>query len=117
MLLSLLLAVIIVASSLYVAITITHGQTPFGWRTTAGLVAWVIGSCSAVLFLVTVIYAHRIGGFPYYDPLLASIYRYGCLSAFVGLAVGVAGIGRVRVAVVVLSGTMLTLWLICATSE
>ncbi len=108
---------VLLASSLCIAAAIRRRQTQFGWRAPAELAAWVIGSSSAILFVSTAIYAQVIGGFQYYDPDLLRIYRYGCLSALLGIALGLAGRGRVRLAVTALSGTMLILWLVLATSE
>ena len=41
------------------------------------LVAFGLVTCSGLLAVYSLIYAHAIGGFPYYDPRLLRFYRWG----------------------------------------
>jgi hypothetical protein len=58
------------------------------------LIGFIFATASAVLALSSVMYAHAIGGFKHYDPLLLSIYRLGILLALAGFTFAVAGIWR-----------------------
>jgi hypothetical protein len=58
------------------------------------LVALGLGSASALLAFSSIIYAHVIGGFPFYDPRLLRIYRWGTLLSLSGLVCGIIGIWR-----------------------
>ncbi len=87
------------------------------WRARAQVGAWAMASISAFLFLGTSVYTRGNGGFAYWDPTLMRIYRYGTLTAMVGLVTGLLGVGRVRATIVGLSGTMLLVWFIVASGE
>src|SRR5690348_12985555 len=50
------------------------------------------GSC--LLAIATVLYAQIIRGFPFYDPLLLRIYRWGMLLSSVGVMFGIGGVWR-----------------------
>jgi len=58
------------------------------------LVGLGLATSSAILMIVTTIYAHQIGGFPFYDPLLLRIYRWGGLLSSAGIVFGVGGVWR-----------------------
>jgi len=49
--------------------------------------------------------------------MLLRIYGFGTLAALVGFTLGIFGIGRIRVAVMGLTGTMVLLWLVAAAGE
>jgi len=53
-----------------------------------------LATCSALLALGTRIYAHAIGGFPFYDPRLMRIYRWGLLLSLGGIVLGLIGCWR-----------------------
>jgi hypothetical protein len=57
-------------------------------------IGFVLATASAVLAVSTVIYAHHIGGFPYYDPRLLRIYRWGALLSLTGMAFALGGVWR-----------------------
>ncbi len=94
-----------------------RGNPSSSWRTRFQVGACCLAAASALLYLGTVLYSRIIGGFPFYDPTLMAIYLLGALTALVGLLIGTLGRGRARVAVMGLSGSMLTLWLATASSE
>jgi len=58
------------------------------------LLAFGFATCSALLALSSVIYAHSIGGFPFYDPRLLRIYRWGGFLSLGGIVLGVLGCWR-----------------------
>jgi hypothetical protein len=58
------------------------------------LVAFSLATCSALLALISLIYAHAIGGFPYYDPRLLRFYRWGGILSDAGLVLGIIGCWR-----------------------
>jgi hypothetical protein len=53
-----------------------------------------LATASAILAVSSVLYAHAIGGFPYYDPRLLRMYRWGGLLSLSGLVFGIAGVWR-----------------------
>ncbi len=116
-----LITVVVVAgltgSSVAVLSSIRRADAKPSWRARAQVGAWAVASISAFLFLGTSVYARVNGGVTYWDPTLMRIYRYGALTAMFGLATGLLGVGRVRASIVGLSGTMLLVWLVAASSE
>jgi hypothetical protein len=58
------------------------------------LVGFSLSTCSALLALISLIYAHAIGGFPYYDPRLLRFYRWGGVLSDAGLILGIIGCWR-----------------------
>ena len=66
-------------------------ETPFSWLS---LLGFALSTCSALLAVGSVAYDHAIGGFPFYDPRLLRIYRWGNLLSLTGVVLGVVGIWR-----------------------
>jgi hypothetical protein len=70
------------------------------WRTpgtrfsSLSLLAFGLATCSGLLALISLIYAHAIGGFPYYDRRLLRFYRWGGILADVGFVLGMLGCWR-----------------------
>ena len=58
------------------------------------LVGFGLATGSALLALISLIYAHAIGGFPYYDPRLLRFYRWGGMLSDAGLVLGIIGCWR-----------------------
>jgi hypothetical protein len=56
------------------------------------LIGFILATASAVLAIVSVIYAHVIHGFPFYDPLLLRIFRWGLLLSGAGFVFGISGV-------------------------
>jgi hypothetical protein len=54
-----------------------RGKTPETWLSGLSLLAFTLATFSALLAVTSLIYAHLIGGFPYYDPRLLRFYRWG----------------------------------------
>ncbi len=52
-------------------------RTPFS---ILSLIGFALATASGLLAASSVLYAHAIGGFPFYDPLLLRIYRWGALA-------------------------------------
>lgn len=84
------------------------------------LIGFAFATASALLGVSTAIYAKAIGGFPYYDPTLLRIYRYGALLSLSGIVFGVAGLWKPSAlrwhAPVCAVGTLLY-WLMQASTE
>jgi hypothetical protein len=71
-----------------------RGRTPetcLSWLSPAAL---GLATCSGLLAVISVVYAHAIGGFPYYDPRLLRFYRWGGMLADGGLLLGIVGCWR-----------------------
>jgi hypothetical protein len=58
------------------------------------LVAFGLATCSGLLALISLIYAHAIGGFAYYDPQLLRFYRWGAILSDMGVVLGIIGCWR-----------------------
>ena len=58
------------------------------------LVAFGLATCSGVLAVISLLYAHAIGGFPYYDPRLLRFYRWGGILSDTGVVLGIIGCWR-----------------------
>jgi uncharacterized BrkB/YihY/UPF0761 family membrane protein len=58
------------------------------------VVAFGLATCSALIALSSLVYAHRIGGFPFYDPRLMRIYRWGGWLSLVAVVLGLIGCWR-----------------------
>jgi hypothetical protein len=58
------------------------------------LLAFGLATSSALLAMTSLIFAHAIGGFPYYDPRLLRFYKWGGILADTGLVLGIIGCWR-----------------------
>jgi hypothetical protein len=68
---------------------------PKNWTPTAilSLLGFALATVSALLAVMTVAYA-QVRYFPFYDPLLMRIFRWGALLSAAGLLFGVGGAWR-----------------------
>lgn len=81
---------------------------------------FALATASVLLAALTVFAAMIRGGFPYYDPLLLTIYKIGLLLSLGGLIFGICGIwriGPVRWHAPICALGMLLFWLLSAASE
>ncbi len=51
-------------------------------------------TASALLAVSAIIYAPHIGGFPFYDPRLLRIYRWGALLSLIGIIFAFGGVWK-----------------------
>jgi hypothetical protein len=58
------------------------------------LIGFTFATLSAFLAVSSIAYARAIGGFPFYDPLLMKIYRWGGRLSLAGFVFGVVGCWR-----------------------
>jgi hypothetical protein len=58
------------------------------------LISFTLATASALLAFSSLVYSHAIGGFPFYDPLLLRIYRWGGLLSFAAVTFAVGGVWR-----------------------
>ncbi len=58
------------------------------------LSGFALATASGLLAISALIYAQLIGGFPYYDPRLLRIYRWGIQLSLIGVIFGLAGVWR-----------------------
>jgi hypothetical protein len=65
--------------------------TPFSVLSMIGL---FLATCSALLAFGGLLYAHAIGGFPFYDPRLMRLYRWGARLSLAGIVLGIIGCFR-----------------------
>jgi hypothetical protein len=104
----------------------------FGWRgvkrgfgrkslcSILSLIGFGFGTASALLAISGILYAQAIGGFPYYDPRLLRIYRWGFLLSLTGFVFAIGGVWRTSAlrwySPVLALGTLL-LWFAYAAGE
>jgi hypothetical protein len=69
-------------------------KQPLTVRTVLSLAGFVLATTSALLAIVSLLYAYAIGGFPFYDPRLLRIYRWGVLLSLAGTVLAIGGISR-----------------------
>jgi hypothetical protein len=84
------------------------------------LIGFILATASGLLALASVLYAHAIGGFPYYDPRLLRIYAWGGLLSLSGIVFGIAGVwrpGPVRWLAPACSFGTLLFWFVSAMGE
>jgi hypothetical protein len=84
------------------------------------LVAFGLATCSGLLALSSIVYAHAIDGFPYYDPRLMRIYGWGGMLSLAGTVLGVVGCWRynpLRWFAPLCAFGMFVFWAFAATSE
>ena len=87
------------------------------WRGYFAIVAAGLAGISVALWVGSFVWAHRIGGFAYYDPVLMRFYRWGSVTGLGGLVCGFGGAGKLKWPVCGLATIMTLLWLIAATGE
>jgi len=87
------------------------------WRSYVAIGAIGLAGVSALLWVVSLIWARAIGGFPFYDPVLLRFYRWGFLTSVLGLFVSLVGKGKLRWPTTGLSLLMSMLWFMAATGE
>ena len=58
------------------------------------LCGFVLSTCSALLAVAMFVYAHAIGGFPFYDPRQMRMIRLGTLLSLTGFLCALGGIWR-----------------------
>ena len=58
------------------------------------LTGFALATASILLAISAVLYARHIGGFPYYDPRLLRIYRWGSLLSLTGFTFAVVGLWK-----------------------
>jgi len=84
------------------------------------LVGFTCATAAAMLASGSLAYAHAIGGFPFFDPLLLRIYRLGGSLSLAGVAFALGGIWRhslLRWHASFCSVGMLLFWLAAAMGE
>src|SRR5271168_2393929 len=84
------------------------------------LLGFSLATISLIIAVASILYARKIGGFPYYDPLLLRIFRWGTIFSLGGLLFSVAGVWRrsaLRWYAVALSILTFFFWLVSAAGE
>lgn len=97
----------------------THQPKPKTLSAILSLIGFIFATTSAILAVSSVAYA-QVHHFPYYDPLLLRIFRWGGLLSLAGLVFGIGGMwrpGSLRWHAPVCGLGMLAVWFIAATGE
>jgi hypothetical protein len=84
------------------------------------LVGFTFSNASGILAVFSVMYAHIIGGFPYYDPLLLRIYGVGSILSLTAVLFSLGGVWRsnpLRWHAPFCSVGMLLFWFVSAMGE
>jgi len=83
------------------------------------LIGFTFGTASAILAVSTIAYAH-VHHFPFYDPLLLRIFRWGGVLSLAGIGFGISGVwrtGPLRWHAPVCGLGMFAFWLLAAEGE
>jgi hypothetical protein len=67
------------------------GRSVISYLAAIGL---AFATASALLAVSAIIYAQHIGGFPFYDPRLLRIYRWGALLSLIGITFAFGGVWK-----------------------
>jgi hypothetical protein len=92
-------------------------RTPYS---TLSLISFSLASVSGLLAICSMLYADAIGGFPYYDPKLLSIFGWGGLLAVAGIVFAIGGVRQsssLRWHGLGFSAAMLLFWFMSAMGE
>ncbi|MGO9862142.1 MAG: hypothetical protein ACLPLR_00910 [Terriglobales bacterium] len=84
------------------------------------LIGFILTTTSGLLAISTIAYARAIHGFPFYDPNLLRIYRWGFLLSVGGIVLGLTGISApnaLRWHAPLAGLGMLAFWMIAAATE
>jgi hypothetical protein len=84
------------------------------WRSYVAIGAIASAGISSMLWLVSIVWARVIGGFPYYDPVLLRFYHWGFWTSTVGLFISLIGKGKLRWPACGLSFLMELFWAMAA---
>jgi hypothetical protein len=87
------------------------------WRSYFAFAATSLAGVSVLIWILMGIWAHTIGGFPFYDPILMRLYALGFLTGCAGLAAGLLGKGKLRWPACGVSALMTFLWLAAMSGE
>jgi len=87
------------------------------WRGYSAIGATTLAGISVMLWVFSFVWARKIGGFGYYDPVLMRFYRWGSVTGLAGLVAGFGGAGKLKWPACGLSTFMTLLWLIAAAGE
>ena len=87
------------------------------WRSYTAFAAFSLGGTSVLLWVFLFAWSLVRGGFPFYDPILLSAYRWGLLLSLAGLVISFPGKGKLRWPACGLSSLMLFLWFMAAEGE
>src|SRR5580704_12786984 len=98
----------------------TQRPKPRSLRSILSLAGFVFATASSLLAVLATMYAVSIGGFPFYDPRLLQIFRWGILLSLIALALGISGAWRassLRWHAPVCGVAILMFWAIAASSQ
>jgi hypothetical protein len=87
------------------------------WRGYFAVGAATLAAISVLLWVASFVWARKIGGFAYYDPVLMRFYRWGAVTGLCGLVAGFGGTGKLKWPVCGLATFMTLLWIIAAAGE
>jgi hypothetical protein len=83
-------------------------------------IGFALASVSGLLAISSSLYALKIGGFPFFDPMLMRIYRWGTLLSATGIIFAMIGVWKLSSlrwhAVISAAGTLM-FWFASATGE
>ncbi|MBV8050571.1 MAG: hypothetical protein JOZ80_05250 [Acidobacteriaceae bacterium] len=71
-------------------------KQPKSWTafSVLSMIGFLLATFSALLAFASLLYAHAIGGFPFYNPRLVRFYHWGGRSSLAGIGPGMIGCFR-----------------------
>jgi uncharacterized BrkB/YihY/UPF0761 family membrane protein len=98
----------------------TKRREPRTTFSTLSLIGFTLGTVSGLLAISAMLYARAVGGFPFYDPSLMRIYRWGALLSLAAMVFAIIGLwrpGPLRWHAPVCAVGTLVFWLAAAAGE
>lgn len=93
---------------------------PLSLMASLSLAGLALATASAVLAITSVLYARAVGGFPFFDPSLLRIYRWGAMLSLLGIGLAVIGVWKpnpVRWHALACAAGTLVFWIVAAEGE
>jgi len=87
------------------------------WRAYWGLAAFGLGGLSLLVWMISIVWALAVAGFPYFDPGLLQFYRTGLYLGLAGVFASIPGQGKLRWPACVISFIMAVLWVLTASRQ
>lgn len=87
------------------------------WRSYTAIGAFCVSVLSFLLWLTLFAWAHAIGGFPFYDPVVMCFYALGFLTGVLGMVLSLIGKGKLCGPSFSFVAIMTLLWVLAASGE
>jgi hypothetical protein len=87
------------------------------WRSGITTFGFAASTASLAAIIALIVHAVITGGLPYYHPVLTFAFRFGFLTALLGMIAALIGTGQLEVPTIVCSVSCLLIWLVEALAQ